>query len=326
MNQRPSPAGRRPSPGASRHPLPLSRARVKRESPLSQARVKNDLTLTLACEAGEGRPDRGGVRASALALLVSFLLTGCGNQMLRQPSFSPLDTPRAAVPVDSVPVSLTRTPTDARAVASPAYGAKEAAPIVSALAAFPSKEPDLPPPNLSDNARYEPAPASVNALQSPLPSDPRIVHAGRVLFLNRCVQCHNPGGYGYGTVGQYLVPHPPDLASPLVQHISNGALFWHITMGQGKMPGFRHWTTPSERWSLALYVRSLKGNAPDPARDGPDAWTAAQTAPYPAYGVPGFERGRSAYPFKVLNGSSPASDSRARVDATGFGQAPFGGR
>jgi len=261
--------------------------------------------------------------------MLAVLSSGCGNQMLRQPSFSPLDTPRGAPPAESVPVAASLTPSDARAVQSAAYGAADAAPVAGNFAGFTAREPDLPPPNLSDNARYEPAPAAVNALRSPLPSDPRVVKAGRVLFLNRCVQCHNPGGYGYGTVGQYLVPHPPDLASPLVQHISVGATFWHITMGQGKMPGFRHWTTPAERWALTAYVRSLRGVPLDIHRDGPDAWTEARTVSvshYPVYGVYGFEDGKSAYPFKMLNGGTSDPDSRGRVQSTGFGQVPLNGR
>ncbi len=222
--------------------------------------------------------------------LLALLLTGCGNQMYRQASYTPLDTPRAAPPADSVPVE--RCPDADRRQACRLGGLwsaecrcrarRKPKPVTANFAKFPPKEPDLPPPNLSDNARYEPAPASVNALKNPLPDDPRVVRSGQILFDNRCVQCHNPGGYGYGTVGQYLVPHPPDLAAPLVQNISDGAMFWHITMGQGKMPGFRHWTTPSERWALTAYVRSLKGSTDMADRDNPAAWTATRNAPYPA--------------------------------------------
>jgi mono/diheme cytochrome c family protein len=256
-----------------------------------------------------------------IVLPLILLSAGCGNQMLRQPSFSPLDTPRGAPPPDSVPVSFTKAPFDAHPVDSPAYGDAEAAPVVKDLGAFAGREPDLPPPNLSDNARFEPAPKSVDALLSPLPNDSRIVKAGQILFYNRCVQCHNPGGYGYGPVGQYLVPHPPDLASPLVQHISDGAIFWHITMGQGKMPPFRHWTTPQERWSLVEYVRSLKGAKPDPKRDGPNAWIATSAAPYPVYGLYGFQQGRSAYPVKMIDPNGDPN-SRQRVGNLDTGQAP----
>ena len=263
-------------------------------------------------------------------IVFALLLTGCGNQMYRQPSYTPLDTPRAAPPQEAVPASDALLPTDGRPVASAAYGAQVKLPGETEakytggvrLTQFPSKEPTLPPPNLSDNARYEPAPASVDALTNPLPSDPRVVRSGQILFYNRCVQCHNPGGYGHGTVGQYLVPHPPDLAAPLVQHMTDGAMFWHITMGQGKMPGFRHWTTPNERWALTAYVRSLKGRKDTGGRDNAGAWTVTRDAPYPTYGVSGFQDGRSVYPFKVLNPPTSDTDSRETVHNQGFGQPP----
>ncbi len=262
-------------------------------------------------------------------LPAALLLSGCGNQMYRQPNYTPIDAPRAAPPQDSVMANVALTPTDGKAVASNAYGARvqlpgEDAPKLVApyFTTFPSKEPVLPPPNLSDNARYEPAPASVNALKNPLPQGSRLVRSGQILFYNRCVQCHNPGGYGYGTVGQYLVPHPPDLASSLVQNISDGAMFWHITMGQGKMPGFRHWTTPSERWALTAYVRSLKGSTDTADAANPAAWTVTRNAPYPAYGVEGYQDGRSVYPFKVLRPPTSDPSSREDVHNQGFGQPP----
>ena len=270
------------------------------------------------------------VLLAALAAPLSVLiLAGCGNQMYRQPNYTPLDAPRAAPPSDSVGASLALTPTDGKAVASNAYGARvqlpgedDAKPVAPYFTTFPPKEPVLPPPNLSDNARYEPAPASVDLLKNPLPEGSRLVRSGQILFDNRCVQCHNPGGYGYGTVGQYLVPHPPDLASNLVQHISDGAIFWHITMGQGKMPGFRHWTTPGERWAMVAYVRSLKTSKDTADATNPAAWTVTRSAPYPVYGVTGYQDGRSEYPFKVLRPPTSDPDSREDVHNQGFGQPP----
>ena len=276
----------------------------------------------LARRVGAGPP----LRAS-----FALLLTGCGNQMYRQPSlYTAGHAPRCPAPGLGHGERWRILPTDARPVASTAYGAQVKLPGEKdpqytggvRLTQFPSKEPTLPPPNLSDNARYEPAPASVDALANPLPNDPRVVRSGQILFYNRCVQCHNPGGYGYGTVGQYLVPHPPDLAAPLVQHITDGAMFWHITMGQGKMPGFRHWLTPNERWAT-------DGVCPQPERqqrcrrpgqrrgvDG-DARRAL-----PDLRRDGFQDGRSAYPFKVLNPPTGDPDSRETVHSQGFGQPP----
>jgi len=220
----------------------------------------------------------GLVTACAAALLVA----GCGNQMMRQPSFRPLESPRGQPPAGAVPVNASLTPEEARPVAARANGDNEL--IASPSYAPPARpdtavDPPLPPANLSDNARNEPTPAAVNRLKSPLPDDPRVVRAGMTLFLNRCVQCHNPDGYGEGPVGKYLVPPPPDLASALVQKRSDGAIFWHITMGQGKMPAFKTWTTPAERWALTAYVRSLKGASPGSR--------SVDDAPYPVYGTRG---------------------------------------
>jgi hypothetical protein len=119
------------------------------------------------------------------------------------------------------------------------------------------------------------------------------------------------------------VPHPPDLASSLVQNMSDGAIFWHFTMGQGQMPGFRTWTTPTERWALTHYVRSLKGNTNTADAHNPDAWKQTRTAPYPVYGVTGYQDGKSAYPFKVLNPQARDPDSLGDVQNQGFGQPPL---
>ena len=125
--------------------------------------------------------------------LLALILTGCGNQMYRQPNYTPLDAPRAAPPADSVPASITLIPTDGKPVASNAYGARvsltpgePAEAVAPNFTSFPSKEPVLPPPNLSDNARYEPAPASVDKLKNPLPQGARLVRSGQILFYNRC--------------------------------------------------------------------------------------------------------------------------------------------
>jgi mono/diheme cytochrome c family protein len=268
-----------------------------------------------------------------LSLLALGGVTGCGNQMYRQPSYSPLDTPRAQPPADAIQVNAMNAPVEARPVISPAYGDLDAAQATKGLdhyiSAFPSREPDLPSPNLSDQALYQPVPASVSTLKSPLPNDPRIVRAGNILFLNRCVQCHNAGGYGYGTVGQYLVPHPPDLASALVQKRNPGGLFWAITQGIGKMPGFRHWLTPPERWTLVAYIRSLKGT-PQPtdpiAYQTSTAITTTQSAPYPVYGLKGFQQGQSGYPFKVLHSYTSSDTTNGTVQNSGFGQTPVGHR
>jgi len=213
---------------------------------------------------------------------IAALAAGCGNQMMRQPSFRPLESPRAAPPPEAIPVNAALTPEEAKPIVAKASGDAELAEVLKDNGSIDTSgsdfDPTLPPPNLSDNARNEPTPPQVNALKNPLPDDPRVAHSGHTLFLNRCVQCHNSGGYGVGPVGRYLVPAPPDLAADIVQKRSDGAIYWHITMGQGKMPPFRTWTTPAERWALTAFVRSLRGAQPGDRSD------SANGTPYPVYG------------------------------------------
>ncbi|BDI34083.1 hypothetical protein CCAX7_61340 [Capsulimonas corticalis] len=233
-----------------------------------------------------------------------ILLAGCGNQMMRQPAFKPLDTPRAASPAAAIPFSPGPPSWDA-APRTAAFGdnAGQTDPAGSAM-----KEPVLPGPNLSDMARQMAAPRSVDNIRNPLVTSSTVIHSGRTIFMNRCVQCHNASGHGMGPIGGYLAPPPPDLAASITQKRSDGAIFWQITMGQGKMPGFRHWTTPAQRWSLVAYVRSLKNGGAPPAD--------ARRTDYPVYGSIGFETGDPSKPFKELPAAGNDMVIRRNLEAT----------
>jgi len=223
--------------------------------------------------------------ASMYLIFFAMLLSGCGSQMMRQPSYQPLDIPRAAPSPDAVPAAIEITPTDGRPAVSRAFGASSNVGDEAVEEYTDNAQPETirPPANLSDNARCQATPPNIDSIVSPVALTGDTLIKGRALFPNRCVQCHNASGYGYGPVGGYLVPHPQDLASQLVQKRCIGAIFWHITVGQGNMPAFKTWTSVAQRWQLSAYVRSLKG-----ARTGVSRSDTA-SAPYPTYGEPGFE-------------------------------------
>lgn len=243
--------------------------------------------------------------------LIALTAAGCGNQMMRQPSFQPLDIPRAAPAQTAVPAAVDITPTDGlpappRAFGEPKIASQEA---VDEYAQAGWTEPPLPPANLSDQARYEATPKAVDSLKPPDQFTRMTAQAGHDLFLARCVQCHNASGYGYGPVGEYLLPHPPDLGSKLVQKRSDGAIFWHISMGQGKMPAFAPWTTVPQRWSLTAYVRSLKSATPG------SEFSDTLSAPYPVYGERGFEVGDKTYAWQESARPAPRKDVRGPLFA-----------
>jgi len=73
---------------------------------------------------------------------------------------------------------------------------------------------------------------------------------------------------------------------------------------------------------LTAFVRSLKDSTDVKDRDNAGAWTVTRDAPYPTYGVSGYQDGGSAYPFKVLRPPTGDPDSRETVHSQGFGQPP----
>lgn len=96
---------------------------------------------------------------------------------------------------------------------------------------------------------------------------------GSALFAARCAACHGAEGRGDGLLAQHMRTPPPDLArAPLRTRDATGAvgaseLVRTITVGAPAhgMPSFAH-LLEEERWSLALFVLSLREDDPAPRR------------------------------------------------------------
>ena len=68
------------------------------------------------------------------------------------------------------------------------------------------------------------------------------------------------------------------------------------------------------------YVRSLKGRGDLKDQTNADAWKVSRDAPYPTYGVTGYQDGYSANPFKTLAPPVHDTDTRSRLRYQGGGQ------
>jgi mono/diheme cytochrome c family protein len=110
----------------------------------------------------------------------------------------------------------------------------------------------------AQNPSYEPdykwhAPAKAAIRKNPLASSPELSAGGKKIFLRDCAECHQPDGSGL------IEKHSADLRSPVVQVLSDGALFWKITNGNPRrgMPSFSR-LPENQRWQLVLFLRTLR--------------------------------------------------------------------
>jgi mono/diheme cytochrome c family protein len=95
-------------------------------------------------------------------------------------------------------------------------------------------------------------------LSSPL-ADPRTWRSGADHFEDHCSACHGNDGRGHTLLGRNMYPKVPDLASPVIQGMSDGALFYVIENGirWTGMPGWKGEHTPDESWRLVGFIRHL---------------------------------------------------------------------
>ncbi len=87
--------------------------------------------------------------------------------------------------------------------------------------------------------------------KNPLSAKPEAAAGGGKLFSRLCATCHGDTSHGQTN-------NAPDLRSDLVQHETDGALFWRISNGNSRkgMPSFSS-LPEMQRWQLVLYIRTL---------------------------------------------------------------------
>lgn len=105
-------------------------------------------------------------------------------------------------------------------------------------------------------------------LANPVPRNAASLEAGKKLYDVNCAMCHGQKGLGDGTVAAFFkaalstdptIVVPADYTAPAIVSQTDGQLFYTLTDGKARMPGFGKLLTPQERWALVNYIRSLQG-------------------------------------------------------------------
>lgn len=101
-------------------------------------------------------------------------------------------------------------------------------------------------------------PPAEKQLQNPLTSTPTNLEAAKKIYADKCADCHGDKGKGDGPDAMMYDPAPTDLSDAAsINKLSDGEIFYQITVGRKPMPSFRKKLTDEQRWQLVLFVREL---------------------------------------------------------------------
>ncbi len=102
-------------------------------------------------------------------------------------------------------------------------------------------------------------PSGAKQAKNPFSATPEVLRGARNRYEDNCALCHANNGSGLTDLGKNLYPKPPDLRAPLVQHLSDGELYYIIHNGI-RMTGMPAWgpaANDSESWKYVLYLREI---------------------------------------------------------------------
>ncbi len=103
------------------------------------------------------------------------------------------------------------------------------------------------------------APASDAGKKNPIRASDDSITAGRKIYLKRCAACHGKTGNGDGPDAADLGIHPAKFSNPTLRVETDGALYWKITVGKKPMPDYGRRLSPTDRWNVINFLRTLAG-------------------------------------------------------------------
>jgi len=101
------------------------------------------------------------------------------------------------------------------------------------------------------------APGAEAQKKNPVAINDSSLAVGQKIYLQRCVGCHGRTGKGDGADAADLGIHPAKLSDAAVQQQTDGELFWKVTVGKKPMPNYRSRLSPTDRWNVINYLRTL---------------------------------------------------------------------
>jgi mono/diheme cytochrome c family protein len=94
-------------------------------------------------------------------------------------------------------------------------------------------------------------PAADKAIKNPVKADAASVAAGKTIYTKSCKSCH-------GEKGDSKAGAPSNFTSKDFKAQSDGAIYFKINAGKGKMPAYKtKISADNDKWNLVNYLRTL---------------------------------------------------------------------
>jgi mono/diheme cytochrome c family protein len=102
-------------------------------------------------------------------------------------------------------------------------------------------------------------PAKYMTMKNTVTTSKENIANGKDLYAKHCKSCHGTAGLGDGPKAASLDVSCGDFSMAKFQGQPDGALFFKISEGHGKMPSFKK-TIPddNDRWMIVHYLRTFK--------------------------------------------------------------------
>ncbi len=111
--------------------------------------------------------------------------------------------------------------------------------------------------NVQSQTKKFPSPPSADTIKNPLKGNQASIASGKLIYVRYCVTCHGDKGKGDGIAAPGLPRPPADHTSSFVQKQTDGAIYWIISAGNNPMPTYKKTLTPTQRWQVVNYIRTL---------------------------------------------------------------------
>jgi mono/diheme cytochrome c family protein len=103
-----------------------------------------------------------------------------------------------------------------------------------------------------------PVPEEAKQVKNPLQRSEAALRSARLIYGDKCANCHGESGKGDGPDAARYDPAPADFTDPKrMDSVSDGELFYKISEGKKPMPVFKTKLSEEQRWQLVLLIRSF---------------------------------------------------------------------